>query len=478
MTTKIPALNADGGSFKDPSGRVYRFQDSAGGRRVVRGLTSETASTVKRLLAEPFFAQLAADGDVVETAFLSPDDPATLAIAENGWAAAVEHQAVDFVTWPYEWPFSMLKDAALLQLRLLDVGIRNGWTLKDAPPFNIQWTGTRPVFIDVPSFVPRENEGYWRGYRQFCSTFLTPLMLTAHLGVPFQPLLRSSLEGIPPEVADKFFYGMRRFKRGVPSHVWFPARVERRLRSRDAAPRATGSQRKQSNTTLLALLDDLARLVARLSPRAAESYNWAEYSETHSYGESEYERKKRFVERHVSERKPRLLWDLGANTGEFSRIAARHSELVVAVDSDHDAVEDLYRQARAGGDANVIPLVMDLANLSPSQGWAGRERASFVERGSPDVALCLALVHHMRVSANVPVAMFLDWLRSLDAAAIVEFVGRDDEMFAMLIENKNEDYADYTLENFLAEVVKRFRIEDSMELKGGKRKMLLLEPSD
>ena len=433
---------------------------------------------MERLLSEPFFTRAMADGDVVETTFLSPQDPAAIAVADEGWAAALEHKAVDFVSWPYEWPFSMMKDAALLQLRLLDAGIRNGWTLKDATSFNVQWMGNRPIFIDVPSFVPWENEEYWRGYRQFCSTFLTPLMLTAHLGIPFQPLLRSWLDGIPPDIADKFFYGLRRFKRGVPSHVWFPARVERQMRSRDAAPGATSSTRRQPKTQLLALLDNLARLVAKLKPRSADSYNWAEYSETHSYGESEYERKMQFVERHVSERSPRLLWDIGANTGEFSRLAARHSGLVVAVDSDHDAVDVLYRQSRESGQANIIPLVMDLANLSPSQGWAGRERASFVERGSPDMALCLALVHHMRVSANVPVAMFLDWLRGLDATAIVEFVGRDDEMFAMLVRNKDEDYADYTAGNFLREAGKRFRIEDSLELKGGKRKMLLLEPRD
>ena len=227
---------------------------------------------------------------------------------------------------------------------------------------------------------------------------------------------------------------------------------------------------------LLALLDSLKRLVDGLSYGASSS-DWAQYSETHSYDAEEFERKKGFVERHTSERRPGLTWDLGANTGDFSRIAARHSGAVVAVDSDQDAVEMLYGEVRGAGPRNVIPLVMDMSNLSPGQGWAGRERAAFDRRRSPDMVLCLALAHHMRVSANIPLALFLEWLRSLDAAVIIEFVSRDDEMFHKLIENKREEYADYTQDNFEAEVTKCFSIGDRLVLKGGKREMLVLEPA-
>ena len=227
---------------------------------------------------------------------------------------------------------------------------------------------------------------------------------------------------------------------------------------------------------LLALLDSLKRLVDGLSYKPSSS-DWAQYSETHSYDAEEFERKKRFVERHTSERRPGLTWDLGANTGDFSRIAARHSGAVVAVDSDQDAVEMLYAEVREAGPRNVIPLVMDLSNLSPGQGWAGRERAAFDKRRGPDLALCLALVHHVRVSANIPLSLFVEWLRSLDAAVIIEFVGRDDEMFLKLIENKREEYADYTMDNFETEVGRHFSIGDRLVLKGGKREMFLLEPA-
>ena len=466
-------LSVDGGSFKDPSGRVYRL-DEPGGNRFVRGVTAEAAATVERLLSEPFFQRLVDGGDVVKTAVLPRDDPAAGRVTGMGWAAAVEHEAVEFVTWPYEWPFSMLKDAALLQLKLLDTSVRNGWMLKDATPFNVQWMGARPVFTDVPSFDPWTDGDYWRGYRQFCSTFLTPLMLMAHLGIPFQPLLRSRLEGIPPEEAARYFHGLRRFKRGVLSHVWFPAKAERRMRRRGHGGRGCDSPRRQPKTMLLALLDSLTRLVNRLSYGPTGS-DWSLYSETHSYEDDDFERKKSFVERHVAARRPGLLWDLGANTGTFSRVSAPHSGLVVAVDADQDAVDLLYRGVRGGEQRNIVPLVMDLANLSPGQGWAGRERAAFDRRRSPDMVLCLALVHHMRVSANVPLSLYLEWLRSLEATVILEFVGREDEMFRALVENKTEDYADYTAEGFQAEIDKHFTVADRLDLKGGSREMLLLE---
>ena len=245
---------------------------------------------------------------------------------------------------------------------------------------------------------------------------------------------------------------------------------------RRGARRPPDSRRRQSETSLLALLDGLARLVKGLSYRPAARSEWSRYPETHSYAKSDLERKKAFVEKHTRARRPRLLWDLGANTGTYSRIAAQHSGTVIAVDGDHEAADVLYRKTREGGAKNIIPVVMDLANPSPGQGWAGRERAPFIERRSPDMALCLALVHHLRVSANVPVSLLVEWLRSLDAAVIVEFIDRDDEMFAKLAENKREDYADYTLENFRSQANRHFTVEDRMGLKEGKRELLLLAP--
>ena len=128
--------------------------------------------------------------------------------------------------------------------------------------------------------------------------------------------------------------------------------------------------RRQPKTHLLALLDSLKRLIGGLRCGSPSS-DWSGYAAAHSYGDDDFERKRDFVRRHTSARRPRLTWDIGANTGVFSRIAARSSQTVVAVDSDHDTVETLYREARADGQRGIIPLLMDMSNISPGQGWAG-----------------------------------------------------------------------------------------------------------
>ena len=470
-------IRADEGSFKDPSGRVYHIEETGQpehSRRVVRGLSPGRGRCDNEASWRTVLPEADAEGSVVHTRLLDTDDPAARHVAAVGWPGAVEHQPVDFPTWPYEWPFSMLKDAALLQLRLLDESIPHGWMLKDATPFNIQWLGARPVFIDVPSFTPWDGH-YWRAYRQFCATFLIPLLLMAHAGIPFQPLLRSRLEGIPAGQALPYFGGLRRLKRGVPAHVWFPAKVEGAMHRRTRPPRR---EQRQSPTRLRALLDSLRRLVAGLSYRP-DSAEWTQYTDTHSYADSDRVRKEDFVEGCTADRRPSLVWDLGANTGVFSRIAARSADLVVAVDGSHDAIELLYRDIQSASNAprNIIPVVMDVANPSPSQGWAGRERAAFDARKRPDMVLCLALVHHLRVAGNIPVALILDWLRGLNSCVVIEFVEREDEMFQKLVETKTEHYSDYTSENFAAEVQRRFRICKRQRLKNGLRELLCLEPA-
>ena len=480
-----PTVAADPGSFKDPAGRVYRA-----GRRVLRGLDESAAAIVADLLRSPFYQRLVAAGDVVGSSWPDPADSARATVLADGWRCVIEHEPVPFITWPYEWPFSMLQDAALLQLRVLAASVERGWVLKDATPFNIQVslaTGApRPVFIDVPSFTPR-NGAYWHGHRQFSATFLAPLLLMAHLGVPYAPLLKSAPEGVPPEQAIKYFRGLRRFRRGVPAHIWFPARAERALR-RPAKTSDAGVRppiRKQSQHMLLALLDSLTRLVRGLSCGKPRS-TWAGYAHSHSYDSSDLERKKAFVRRHAAALRPALTWDLGANTGVFSRVAARYSGAVVAADADHDAVEALYRSLRDhetapaaedGECRNIIPVVVDVANPSPGVGWAGSERAAFDARTKPGLVLCLALIHHLRVAANVPLPMALDWLRSLGAPVVIEFVGREDEMFQALIANKRERYEDYSAASFQAHLSRRFHVRDRLALKGGARELLLLLPS-
>ena len=470
MTQTKPAV--DGNSFRDPSGTVFVVKDADGSAsRVLRAFTGPAAELTARVMNEPFYQSLVSAGKVVDTKWLDETDPGVEQVLSLGWARVAEHPPVNCITYPYEWSFSMLRDAALLQLELLASSVESDWILKDATPYNIQWDGgLSPVFIDVPSFVPRDGD-YWRGYRQFCAMFLIPLMITAHLGIPFQPLLRSQMDGISAQEGLKYFHSWGdRLRKGVLPHVVFPAKAETISRAR----RSSGSY-SQSKTRLLALLDSLKRTVERLSYSSWGS-DWSRYTQTHSYGDLDYDVKKRFVERHLERRNIDVCWDIGANTGDFSRLVAPHCGVVIALDSDFDSVERCTGVVKAEGVPNVIPMVMDIANPSPNQGWAGHGLASFETRMKPDAILCLAVVHHVRVSMNLPLGMFMDWLRRLNATVIIEFVSREDEMFVSLLANKTERYEDYNLAAFEAEARERFSIVDRRKIKGGQRELFVLEP--
>lgn len=473
------AERVDAGSFRDPSGRVY-FVDSPvmeteRRSRVLRGIDAETSENMKSLLQADFFRLLQQSGKVVSTNIADENDAAVTGILNKGWHSALEHEHIPFISYAYEWTFSMLKDAALLQLELLEESLENGWIIKDSTPFNVQWIGARPVFIDVPSFEPWVKGEGWIGYRQFCNMFLIPLLLRAHLGLDHTTLLRGNLDGISPVEAAKYFYGMKRLKRGVLSHVLLPAKVEtgigRRERDDAEAKRRVGG--KKSKAMVIGLVQSIKRLVNKLSIELNHT-DWSRYDKTHSYQDGDYQAKLAFVDQFAGKKARDHVWDIGCNTGVFSEVVAKHANYVVAVDGDHNAVEQLYWRKRESGEENILPLVMNLANISPGQGWAGKERAAFDNRKKPDLVVCLALIHHMRMSANIPNVMFLEWLHSLGSDVILEFVDRHDEMVVKLLTNKKEQYADYNLDQFVGEVNLFFDIEAEEELKGGKRRIYYL----
>ena len=470
-------VNMNSGSFRDPDNRVYEIGSDNNKKRILRGLSHNALTTYNALVEQEFFKKLLNSSEVVKTNLLLEDQNEVKKILADGWAAVIEHEPIPFITYPYEWTFSMLKDAALLHLKLIEKSLENGWTMKDATPYNIQWIGSKPIFIDIPSFQPWKVGDPWVGYRQFCSMFLTPLLLKAHLGIDHLPQLRSYLDGIPPTEAIKYFSGIKSLKKGVLSHIVFPAKVEKSIekKERDDAPAAKRSSGKQSLAMVLGLVQSLTRLVQKLSIKN-EHTDWSQYDKTHSYNEIDFELKKDFISKHASSTHRNYIWDIGCNTGTFSRIFSENCKNVISIDGDHNAVEQLYLVEKQDPTSNILPLVMNIGNISPNQGWAGKERLAFDHRIKPDLVLCLALIHHIRLSANIPNYLFLKWLRSLDAEIIIEFVNRNDEMVEKLLTNKKEQYEDYNLDQFIQDTGEYFTIKDRTSLKEGKRELFYLNP--
>lgn len=460
------------GSFRDPDSAVY-VQDGA----VLRGLSDRAAADWARLEASSFFDRLMDEGAIVRTVRASDDEAAGAPPSPRGerWAAVLRHERVPVVSHPYEWPFAMLREAALCQLDVLAAALDEGLSLKDGTAYNVQFTGSRPAFIDVGSF--EAAAGPWPGYRQFCQTALFPLLVQAHLGVPFQPLLRGRVDGLSPSDVRGMFTGVAQLRKGVLRNVVLHAILERRVTGSTERTKAELRAAGFGTDLAKATTAKLRQLVAGLDVGRRSSSTWSDYRQTCSYSDADAHAKRGFVRATAAELSPPLVLDLGANDGEYALLAAEHAGYVVAVDADEEVVDRLYRRLRAAGREDVLPLVVDLADPPGGLGWRNRERAPFAERVRPDLTLALALVHHLAIGANVPLGEVVDWLASWGGRLVVEFVHPEDVQVKRLLANKPPglfgDYRRATFESLLAE---RFAVHRREELPGGTRTLYLAEP--
>ena len=300
-------------------------------------------------------------------------------------------------------------------------------------------------------------------------------MLTAYKGLPHQPWLRGSIDGIAPEECSQLLTGFNRFRGGVFTHAYLQSKLLA------AASQPSSSLRQELKAAglgkgiIIRNVDRMRKLISRLQWKKSSS-EWSSYVDQHSYSEDDEESKREFVKRAVVGRSWEMVWDLGCNTGAYSRIAAENASYVVAMDGDSLAIERLYRDLRSEGRRNILPLVINLADPSPDLGWNGSERRALTSRTDVDLTLCLALVHHMVISANVPLAEFVDWLARLRSHVVIEFVTRDDPMVQRLLLNKEDIYHDYQLDIFEREIGRRFETLDRQELSSGSRVLYFLGP--
>jgi SAM-dependent methyltransferase len=451
------------GSFRDWDSRVF-YDDE----RVLRALSEEGLQDWLALAESKLFDEAVAEGKLVATSRAD----ATIA----GAAAVLEHERILFVSYPYEWTFAMLRDAALLQLELLRRALDEDLMLKDSSSYNVQWRGTRPVFIDVGSFERLRPGEPWAGYRQFCMLYLNPLLLQAYKGVDFRPWLRGSLAGITPVEARKLLSFRDLFRRGVLTNVALHARLERKHAGSDRDVKTELQRAGFKKELIVANVRRLEKLVQNLdwNPGSTE---WSGYQATTSYDASDAGRKEEFVRDVAQSRSWGLVWDIGCNEGRHARIAAENARYVVALDGDAGVVDRLYRELTAEGNATILPLVADVTDPPPALGWHGLERQTLDARGRPELTLCLAVLHHVAIGGNVPVPEFLSWLRELGTALVIEFPARDDPQVASLLMRKKAGaHPDYDREPFERALAERFEILRTEELADGTRILYFAQP--
>ncbi len=466
---------ADPGSFRDPTSRVFATADG-----VWRGLSEEALADFEALAATEFFRSALDRGDLVGTELVTGDAPDL----PGDWAGVLRHERIDVRSYPYEWPFEMLRDAARLQLTLTRGALAEKLITKDASAYNILFRGTKPVFIDVGSFERLRGGEPWPGYRQFCEHYLNPLLLQAVRDVPFQPLLRGNVHGIAPGLAAELLRGSRRRQKGTFTHVRLHARAERRYADTDRE-RDVRSDLKRAGFgpgLIDAQLRNLQKAIEALRwPRhAKQTTAWSTYTERSHYTDQDLAAKEAFVRSAIgAPEAPRLVLDLGANDGRFSRLAIEAGAAsVVAVDSDHVVVDRLYRDLRQEGEERILPLVIDLSNPSPGLGWRNRERPAFVDRVRPDLVLCLAVVHHLALTNTVPLDEVVAFLADFAAPVVVEFPHRDDVMAARLLARKRSGLFDaYDLAPWEEALERRFTVTAKSTLPSGTRTLYRAEPT-
>ena len=348
--------------------------------------------------------------------------------------------------------------------------------LKDSTPTTCSSAARGALFVDVGSFERLRPGEPWAGYRQFCMLYLYPLLLQALKGVRFQPWLRGSIEGITATEMRGLMSARDRFRRGLPTHVFLHARLERRYADRGGEVREDLRRAGFRKALIVANVRKLRALVQRLhwDPPAGV---WTAYGDRNSYTDADIARKEAFVREAAAACSPQLVWDIGANNGRYSRLAAEHAGTVVAIDADQGPIELLYRELRDEGDERILPLTIDLADPSPGLGWRGLERRALGGRGRPDLVLALALVHHLAIAANVPVREVVDWLAGLGSALVVEFPTREDPMVQKLLAPKREGlHPDYELGHFERCLAEAFTIERTERLGSGTRVLFFARP--
>ena len=439
----------DPASWRDPYGFVYRRNGV-----LLRQINAVATDEWNRVVSSGLVARLHAAGLLIrhEPAPFDWAADATLAVE------VIRPEPVPFISYPYEWTFGQLKAAALLTLRAQALAAAEGFELRDASACNVQFLRGTPVMIDTLSFRRAEPGRPWIAYRQFCEHFLAPLALMATVDVRLGGLLRDHIDGIPLDLAAGLLPMRSRLNFGLATHVQLHARAQRRHahRPESAAKAMAGSM---SDTQRAALLDSLTRAVSGLSWRP-EGTEWAEYGGTaSSYADADARAKDELVKAMLREAEPRVVWDLGANAGRYSAIAAGIADRVIALDIDPAASERHWLSLQERGETKILPLLQDLANPSPSLGWDARERASLFDRAEGATLLALALVHHLAIGRNVPLGNLAATLARLGDQLVIEWVPKDDPMAQRLLATREDVFPDYTEEGFVSAFGPQWRLE-------------------
>ena len=428
-------------SFRDPSGYVFEKEGV-----VYRKIADTYKGTLMRVVASGLYQDLVDSGLMIPFEVVSTD--------------VVRPEQLNFVSYPYEWCFSQLKDAALVTLEIAKKAMIRNMILKDASAYNIQFHRGKPMLIDHLSFEDYYEGEPWTAYKQFCEHFLAPLALMSYRDICLGQLLRVYIDGIPLDLINSLLPFRANLNLHLLLHIRAHSVSQRYYEDRPL------KMKKISRISLLGILDSLESCIRKLGwkPKGV----WVDY---YSEDDKYIRHKKELVSNFLDEVNPKIVWDLGANTGLFSDIAGKTGAQVISFDSDPACVEKNYLN---GNGPNVLPLLIDLTNPSPNMGWENRERISLKERGNADTILVLALIHHLAISNNLPLKMIAEFLKDICYNLIIEFIPKEDLKVQKLLSTRKDIFPNYTQRDFEAEFSRHFDIREKEKVNSTSRALYLM----
>jgi ribosomal protein L11 methylase PrmA len=449
-------------SFRDPSGFLFQREGI-----LYRQINQSYQTDYDLLMKSGLYEKLVKGKKLIP----HEEDGAAPAIPDLAYRV-IKPERVAFISYPYEWSFSQLKDAALLTLSIQKLALDFNLSLKDASAYNIQFHQGKPVLIDSLSFEAYQEGKPWVAYRQFCQHFLAPLALMSIVDVRLSQLLRVYIDGVPLDLASKLLPWRTRMNFGLLAHIHLHASAQKKYA--DAPDQTKEKSAQVGKMGLVGLIESLQKTVKSLTwmPKGTE---WGEYYDATNYTRESFDQKLIIVKDFLEKVGPRCVWDLGANTGVFSRLAADAGVTTISSDIDPAAVEKNYLDTRQKKEKNLIPLVLDLTNPSPGIGWGNEERDSFADRGPVDVVMALALVHHLAISNNVPLPDVASYFARLGRWLIVEFIPKEDSQVKRLLATREDIFPMYYQAGFEEAFQTCFTIQETRTIPGSKRVMYLMK---
>jgi len=449
-------------SFRDPSGFLFRKEGV-----LYRQINNNYKETYDDFKNSGLYEEL------IKSGLLIPHEEVVNDSMNDEGYISIKPFELPFISHPYEWSFSQLKDAALLTLSIQQKVLSKGYSLKDASAYNIQFYNGKPVFIDSLSFEKLQPNKPWVAYKQFCQHFLAPLALMSKTDISLNQLLKTNIDGVPLALASKLLPLATKLNPSLAIHIHLHAKAQSKNADKKFDPE------KFKNTfsikSFYAIIDSLKATILKLKWKPAGT-EWHDYYDSNNnYEDASLAYKQNIVEEFLSKQNIRSVWDLGANTGVFSQIAAHYSQYVCAWDVDPACVELNYKSLSDLKINNVYPLLLDLTNPSPALGWDHSERTSFKKRSPVDMVLALGLIHHLVISNNLPLEMIARFFSEITSTLIIEFIPKTDSQVEKLLQNREDIFPDYNIENFEIIFSRYFMLLESKSIIQTHRTLFLMK---